>query len=116
MNKSEGDKKTSPTTPTKRTLSVTGDSDVLGAPKKMNFPSTKGLDSPTKRLQSPQKLPDSPKISAFNSYKSRFFDTNEGSELPSISRPRQFFDNSNLGVFPGKSHTKGRVQIFLFFK
>ncbi|XP_017280085.1 centromere-associated protein E isoform X2 [Kryptolebias marmoratus] len=98
--KADGDKMTSPCTPTKRGFFMTADSDnFLCAPKKILLPSNKVLESPKKDLQSPRKPPDSPKFSLLNSPKSRFFDTSEGSELLSRSRPTQFFDNSSLGSF-----------------
>lgn len=98
--KAEGDKMASPSTPTKtpstptkRGFSTIADSHtVLHAPKKFLLPANKLLDSP----------------------KSRFFDTGEGSELLSRSRPKQFFDNSALGNIPGKPHAKSKVQIIYF--
>lgn len=110
--KAEGDKMASPSTPTKRGFSTMADSDtVLNAPKKFLLPANKLLDSPKKDLATLRKASDSPKYSV---PKSRFFDTSEGSELLSRSRPKQFFDNSALGNIPGKPHTKSKVQIIYF--
>ncbi|XP_034384094.1 centromere-associated protein E isoform X6 [Cyclopterus lumpus] len=79
--KAELDKPSSPCTPTKRGLSVTSDaSNFFGSPKKLAV--------------APRKVPDSPTVSLPDSPKSRF------SDLLSRSYPKQFFDNSNLGLVP----------------
>lgn len=83
--------------------------DKLGSPctpaKRGQGNSTEPSDllSPSKRfLLTPQKLPDSPKTSVLDSPKSRFFDLAETSELLSGTRPKQFFDNSQLGTTQGE--------------
>ncbi|TWW75195.1 E Centromere protein [Takifugu flavidus] len=77
--KPELDKPGSPCTPTKRGLcSTTESSHLLSSPKR--------------------KVLDSPKSSALDSPKSRFFDVGGTSDLLSRTFPKQFFDNSNLGL------------------
>lgn len=84
----ETDKPGSPHTPTKRGYCSTAEpSDLLSPPKRLPL--------------TPQKV-DSPKRSLLESPKSRFFDVGESSQLWSGSRPRQFFDNSQLGTTQGE--------------
>ena len=98
--KVELDRPPSPCTPTKRGLPMTSDSsNFLNSPKKFLVTPKKVLDSPRKRL-------DSPKVSLQDSPKSRFFDVGGSSELRSRSYPKQFFDNSNLGIIPGELRLK----------
>lgn len=101
--KPEGDKPTSPCSPTKRGLPMTSDcANFLNSPKKFKVTPRKLLDSPRKLLDSPRKLLDSPKVSLLDSSKSRFFDVDGSSEILSRTCPKQFFDNSSLGNIPGK--------------
>ncbi|KAG7239171.1 hypothetical protein INR49_029922 [Caranx melampygus] len=107
--KPEGDKPTSPCSPTKRGLPMTSDcANFLNSPKKFKVTPRKLLDSPRKLLdsprkllESPRKLLDSPKVSLLDSSKSRFFDVDGSSEILSRTCPKQFFDNSSLGNIPG---------------
>uniref|UniRef100_A0A3Q1FNM5 Uncharacterized protein n=1 Tax=Acanthochromis polyacanthus TaxID=80966 RepID=A0A3Q1FNM5_9TELE len=94
--KAEVDKPSSPCTPTKRAFPMTSDSShLLSSPKKCPVAPKKNLDSPRKALESPRKLLDSPK--------SGFFNIGGSSELLSRTCPKKFFDNSSLGIIPGKS-------------
>lgn len=100
--KPELDKPGSPCTPTKRGLcSATESSNLLSSPKRF-LTSREVLDSPSKVPVSSRKVLDSPKSSALDSPKSRFFDVGGTSELLSRTFPKQFFDNSNLGLPQGK--------------
>ncbi|XP_070782074.1 centromere-associated protein E-like [Enoplosus armatus] len=93
--KTEVDQPSSPSTPTKRGLPMTSESsNFLNSPKKFL------LTSPKRVLDSPRKLPGSPKVSLLDSPKSRFFDAGGSSELLSRTCPKQFFDNSSLGTIP----------------
>uniref|UniRef100_A0A8C2ZTY0 Centromere-associated protein E n=1 Tax=Cyclopterus lumpus TaxID=8103 RepID=A0A8C2ZTY0_CYCLU len=93
--KAELDKPSSPCTPTKRGLSVTSDaSNFFGSPKKLAV--------------APRKVPDSPTVSLPDSPKSRF------SDLLSRSYPKQFFDNSNLGLVPGQPPPSSPPHVLTF--
>ncbi|TNM84489.1 hypothetical protein fugu_008667 [Takifugu bimaculatus] len=97
--KHELDKPGSPCTPTKRGLcSTTESSHLLSSPKRFLLPSREVLDSPSNVPLSSRKVLDSPKSSALDSPKSRFFDVGGTSDLLSRTFPKQFFDNSNLGL------------------
>ncbi|XP_051265824.1 centromere-associated protein E isoform X5 [Dicentrarchus labrax] len=99
--KAEVDKPSPPCTPTKRGLATTSDSStILSSPKKFLVTPRKVLDSQGNVLDSPRKLLDSPKVPRLDSPKSRFFDVAVSSEVLSRTRPKQFFDNSNLGTIP----------------
>lgn len=101
--KPELDKPGSPCTPTKRGLcSATESSNLLNSPKRFLLTSREVLDSPSNVPVSSRKVLDSPKSSALDSPKSRFFDVGGTSELLSRTFPKQFFDNSTLGLPQGK--------------
>lgn len=101
--KPELDKPGSPCTPTKRgPCSATESSHLLNSPKRFLLASREVLDSPSNVPVSSRKVLDSPKSSALDSPKSRFFDVGGTSELLSRTFPKQFFDNSNLGLPQGK--------------
>ncbi|KAK5604903.1 hypothetical protein CRENBAI_007380 [Crenichthys baileyi] len=101
--KVELDKQSPPCTPKKRGLPSTSESTLLfSSPKKNGLPAKKFLDSSRKFVESPCK----PVVAAnllLDSPKSRFFDAGECSELLSRSCPKQFFDNSDLGIKPETS-------------
>ncbi|XP_047243271.1 centromere-associated protein E isoform X6 [Girardinichthys multiradiatus] len=101
--KVELDKQSPPCTPKKRGLPSTSDSTLFfNSPKKNCLPAKKFLDSSRKFVESPCK----PVVAAnllLDSPKSRFFDAGECSELLSRSCPKQFFDNSDLGIKPETS-------------
>uniref|UniRef100_A0A8P4JZ14 Centromere-associated protein E n=1 Tax=Dicentrarchus labrax TaxID=13489 RepID=A0A8P4JZ14_DICLA len=102
--KAEVDKPSPPCTPTKRGLATTSDSStILSSPKKFLVTPRKVLDSQGNVLDSPRKLLDSPKVPRLDSPKSRFFDVAVSSEVLSRTRPKQFFDNSNLGTIPDEA-------------
>ncbi|XP_035534959.1 centromere-associated protein E [Morone saxatilis] len=102
--KAEVDKPSPPCTPTKRGLATTSDSStILSSPKKLLVTPRKVLDSQGNVLDSPRKLLDSPKVPRLDSPKSRFFDVAVSSEVLSRTRPKQFFDNSNLGTIPDEA-------------
>ncbi|XP_041831862.1 centromere-associated protein E isoform X3 [Melanotaenia boesemani] len=98
--KAEVEKPSSPHTPTKRGLAMTSDSVHLHSPPKKFLTPKKILDSPKKVLESPVKLLNSPKVSLLGSKKNRFFDLGGSSEVLSRTCPKQFFDNSSLGIIP----------------
>lgn len=84
-----GDQPAQPCPPTKR-----GHRSAAEAPELM---------SPPKRFPlNPQQGFDSPKRSTLESPKSRFFDAGGSSEVLSRICPKQFFDNSQLGVAQGE--------------
>ncbi|XP_058236857.1 centromere-associated protein E [Hemibagrus wyckioides] len=57
--------------------------------------------TPTKRpLMLAESEVNSPKKSALDSPKSKFFDLHSGTETMSLKCPKQFFDNSSLGTMP----------------
>ncbi|XP_076026646.1 centromere-associated protein E [Genypterus blacodes] len=128
-NKGDGDRPLSPCTPTKRGLPLSADPHnilsppkrflstprklldsprklldsprkLLDSPRKLLDSPRKLLDSPRKLLDSPRRLLDSPKVALPGSPKSRFFGA--GAEMLSMNCPKQFFDNSNLGMLPGE--------------
>ncbi|XP_011609555.2 centromere-associated protein E isoform X4 [Takifugu rubripes] len=106
--KPELDKPGSPCTPTKRGLcSTTESSHLLSSPKRFLLPSREVLDSPSNVPLSSRKVLDSPKSSALDSPKSRFFDVGGTSDLLSRTFPKQFFDNSNLGLPQEVSQVSG---------
>lgn len=104
--KPELDNPGSPCTPTKRGLcSTTEATNLLNSPKRFLLNSREAHDSPINVPVPSRKVLDSPKSSVLDSPKSRFFDIGGTSELLSRSFPKQFFDNSNLGLPQGKFFT-----------
>lgn len=90
-NKADLERPSSPCTPTKRGFLIPSDSTDLSPPPKF-------LVSPKRLLASPLKVLDSPKSS--------FFDVEGTSERLSRNRPKQFFDNSSLGILPGEVYLR----------
>jgi len=75
---------------------------VLDSPRKVLDSPRKVLDSPRKVLESPMNIPDSQRTTILDSPK--FFGSGAGFEKLSKSQPKKFFDNSTLGIDPGKFH------------
>ncbi|XP_038126447.1 centromere-associated protein E isoform X2 [Cyprinodon tularosa] len=99
--KAEPDKQPSTCTPKKRDLPTTTDSAlVFSSPKKSCLPAKKFLDLPLKAVGSPGKAPLLPSNVLLDSPKSSFFDGSGTTELLSKTCPKQFFDNSDLGIQP----------------
>lgn len=96
--KTELERPWSPCTPTKRGFPLTSDT-LINSPKKLKV-------TPKKVLGSPRRMLDSPKVSLPNAPKSRFSDASESSGLLSRSYPKQFFDNSSLGIVQGELQLK----------
>ncbi|KAG7258189.1 hypothetical protein CRUP_034596 [Coryphaenoides rupestris] len=94
-----------PTTPHKRRLLPASDASHLlsppkrfhGAPRNIQHSPRKVVESPRKVLDSPINVPDSQRTTILDSPK--FFGSGAG--LEKLSKSRQFFDNSTLGIDPG---------------
>ncbi|KAM4712295.1 centromere-associated protein E isoform 2-T2 [Anableps anableps] len=105
------DKQSSPSTPKKRPLATTSDSTLFSSPKKNCLPLNKILDSPRKVVASSWK-PLVGATSLLDSPKSSFFDAGENSELLTRNCPKQFFDNSDLGIKPDAAAGADKLDLW----